>query len=259
MTEKRAKLSTTTECIGENGCFKFDKNDYHEPAVIRNLKIVLPSMLHPPSELKAALTSDTQFYRATNISIASVIFSKDFAKTFVAQGSVFLQSYIEDISRDDGIIILPSGKLILLLDRPTSQTLALEGFHVLTIGKDRILASVDLTKTLEPSKGISTKVVHRWRKSLSNIGHLLTEPITFTWQPHDDCICPSTIARYFHDSGAIVEEVGATIILKRRELSPQQIPRLCNFSESTFVFDENDVDFEGLEGWIGGMLYELSK
>ena len=99
MTEKKGKLSFAKSCISDKGFFSFHPNDHHEPVVIQNMKIVVltPSGLDEASnQLRLSLTNDTEYYKVTGIkSIASLLFSRDFFKTFLLQGTKFvLRIYI---------------------------------------------------------------------------------------------------------------------------------------------------------------------
>jgi len=51
----------------------------------------------------------------------------------------------------------------------------------------------------------------------------------------------------------------ADVVLTRRTLTPCQYPQLVNFGDETFIYDENDVDFDPLEDWMGGLLFQLSE
>ena len=91
LTEKKGKLSNAKSCISDKGLFSFHPNDHHEPVVIQNMKIVVstPSGIDEASnQLKLSLTNDTEYYKVTGImSIASLLFSRDFFKTFLLQGT----------------------------------------------------------------------------------------------------------------------------------------------------------------------------
>ena len=122
MTEKKGKLSNAKSCISDKGFFSFHPNDHHEPVVIQNMKIVVltPSGLDEASnQLRLSLTNDTEYYKVTGIkSIASLLFSRDFFKTFLLQGKY--EIYILRVIRY--FVELTFSKDELRVIRCTSQT-----------------------------------------------------------------------------------------------------------------------------------------
>ena len=90
MTEKKGKLSNAKSCISDKGFFSFHPNDHHEPVVIQNMKIVVSTPIgldEASNQLRLSLTNDTEYYKVSGIkSIASLLFSRDFFKTFLLQG-----------------------------------------------------------------------------------------------------------------------------------------------------------------------------
>lgn len=129
-SEKRGQLNSVSEIVNEKGCFSCFFKDQRQPVVVEKMKIVVKN--RDVNQLKLALTHDTDFYRSKNVpSLASLIFSRDFTKTFVLQGDLFLQSLAKDHLKDDFLAILPNGDLLISVDESTSQKMHLSegGIH----------------------------------------------------------------------------------------------------------------------------------
>ena len=102
-TEKKAKLSNLKNCSNNKGCFSFHPNDHHEPVVVQNMKIVFstPSkQFGTANQLQLCLTNDTEYYQVKKVpSIASLVFSRDFLKTFVLQGKNLIVYVCKEVHR----------------------------------------------------------------------------------------------------------------------------------------------------------------
>ena len=101
LTEKKGKLSNAKSCISDKGLFSFHPNDHHEPVVIQNMKIVVSTssrLDELSNQLGLSLTNDREYYKVTGTkSIASLLFSRDFFKTFLLQGTnihIYYLAYI---------------------------------------------------------------------------------------------------------------------------------------------------------------------
>ena len=60
--------------------------------VIGNVKIFLPECIHPPDDLRKILLHDKDPYKIENLSSLECLATEDFIRTFVRQGSLFLQT-----------------------------------------------------------------------------------------------------------------------------------------------------------------------
>jgi len=264
MTEKKGKLSNAKSCISDKGFFSFHPNDHHEPVVIQNMKIVVltPSGLDEASnQLRLSLTNDTEYYKVTGIkSIASLLFSRDFFKTFLLQGELFIQSFLEDHRRDDFMIIKPNGELMICVDHPTSERLGFNGAKKFICENGRVLIVVNLKNSLFSNDEISSKALNKFRTSLASIEHLFVEPFSIAWEPHDTKVCPSTIAKFFYDNGSKVDEIEPTVSFRNKKLFHHQSPNLFNVnSETSMITDETELDFDAVEDWMGSLLFDLPK
>ena len=246
VTEKNTKLKEVNECINSDSKnFRFDKDDNHEPAISTSLKFVIPNLQSTPNQLKLSLATDSQYYQVHHCpSLASLIFCKDFINVFVSQGSLWMQSSVH--GQDDYFVIRPNGKMCIFISINTMETLCFDDTEIQKVNKLQNMIEIDLKQVSIPDK-ISTKTVFRWRESLQRIEHLFTKPWNLSWQPYDRETCPSSIAKFFHENGASVEE-----------MSPFVTSRLVNGDLPPIrdIMDEDEVDFEMLEEWTGNLMFQ---
>jgi len=265
-TEKKGKLTKAENCVSDKGFFSFHSQDHHEPVAIQSMKIVV-SNPHEINQLKLCLANDTDYYQVKSISssqdetsIAAIMFSKDFFKTFLLQGELFIQSYVEDHERDDFIIIRPNGELMISVDQPTSERIGLTEAKKFICENGRALLVINLRKSLFSAGEISLKTLYKFRTSLDTVKHLFSEPYTVAWEPNDLNICPSTMAKFFYDNGANVEEIEPNISSQTKKLLLNQRPNLFHInSQTSMMSDENDIDFDSIEDWMGALFLDLQE
>ena len=247
-TEKRNKLKDVTECINSHSKnFRFTRDDTHEPAISTSLKCVIPKLQSSPNQLKLALTTDSQYYRIKECSsLSSLIFSKDFIKVFLSQGSLWMQSLVH--GQNEYFVLRPNGKICMFMNSSTLETLGFDETEIQKLNKLQYMIEVDLKQLLIPDK-ISTKTVVRWRESLQRVEHLFTKPWILSWQPYDQETCPSSIAKFFHENGAHIEEMDTFVTCRRVK---DHLPEI-DFND---VMDEDDIDFEMLENWTGNLMFQ---
>ena len=106
---KGSKISTQSgTSIDRNIEKNFDKND-----IFDELKFTIPGSLHPPDDLKQALLTDTEFYRADNFPL-HVLLERDFVQTFIREtidDKLFLHTFVgPNCGSDNFLCILPSGE-----------------------------------------------------------------------------------------------------------------------------------------------------
>ena len=166
------------------------------------------------------------------------------------QGQFYLQSLIQNCETDDGLTIMPGGRLYLWTDKSTIQNLNVDGLQNYSLGKNRILAVYNLREIFtDPSKS-PAKILAKWRDSFRNIGFV--EPLTFSWTPDDESLCPSSVAKYFTDGLATVEVNSPNIFTKN--IPPIPIPILTVSDEQGY----DEFEFDAIEDWIGALLLQIS-
>lgn len=200
-------------------------------------------------KIQDQLCNDKDYYEARCIpNLGQLLFSKDFIKSFVMQGQFYLQSLIQNCETDDGLTIMPGGRLYLWTDKSTIQNLNVDGLQNYSLGKNRILAVYNLREIFtDPSKS-PAKILAKWRDSFRNIGFV--EPLTFSWTPDDESLCPSSVAKYFTDGLATVEVNSPNIFTKN--IPPIPIPILTVSDEQGY----DEFEFDAIEDWIGALLLQ---
>ena len=169
------------------------------------------------------------------------------------QGQFYLQSLIQERETDDGLTIMPNGRLYLWTDKSTIQNLNVDGLQNYSLGKNRILAVYNLQEIFtDPSKS-PAKILAKWRDSFRNICWM--EPLTFSWTPNDKSFCPSSVAKYFSDGLAKVEVISPNISVISKPIG-LPIPILTVSDEQEY--DENEFEFDAIEDWIGALILQSS-
>ncbi|KAL8182489.1 UNVERIFIED_CONTAM: Ribonuclease P protein subunit p40 [Gekko kuhli] len=108
-----------------------------------------------PQTLQSAVTSLGEYYLVKNLSLHEFV-TEEFINTFVKKGSCYALTYQTRIDQDNTAALLPTGKLILSVDKDTYEELGLQGHPSRYSGKKRMryIITVDLT---EPTFGPDSK------------------------------------------------------------------------------------------------------
>ncbi|XP_015835823.1 ribonuclease P protein subunit p40 isoform X2 [Tribolium castaneum] len=159
------------------------------------VSVILPDASKVPESLTQALSNDCDYYKLKNVKISDFV-ARDFIVNFINSGNLYVLSVNTRIDCDNCVAITPEGQLILSLSKSEYQSLGLEGqvshFHHRT--QERYIVTIDLKqKCFKPGK----PNYERTKASLDN----LRFDVIVTWEPPSKGICPSSIARYFHDLG----------------------------------------------------------
>lgn len=251
-TEKREKL--------EAG----DKLNIHcrngQSTVVRQLRGVVKSSQSALkiSQMKLDFSHDKEFYRCKNVSsIAAFLFSRDFLKTFLLQGALYLQTDVQDHGIDEFLVVVPDGRLVICMDQFNAGQFGLSECKKYDCGDGRVLFELNLKNALLSQDQAGAKQMAQWRSYLSNVEHVFTEPIIVSWQPNDRSICPSTIAKFFHENDVSVELIEPDVAFVERTL--KQCPDFLSQENITDCLsrDVNDFDFEAIDNWLGGHLLKL--
>ena len=88
LTEKKSKLKEIKDCISEKGKFHFRSDDHIEPVITQKLTLAfIGKSTEIQNEIRLSIENDTEYYQVENMkSIAAILFSRDFFKTFLLQG-----------------------------------------------------------------------------------------------------------------------------------------------------------------------------
>ncbi|KAG0712616.1 Ribonuclease P protein subunit p40 [Chionoecetes opilio] len=211
------------ECRLSYGCYRWDEAEkgtdkadkgkswhwlVNQHPFNTKVSLLMPDSPTIPRPLRELLTEDTEFYRVDKLPLHELC-APAFLQAFLNTGQLFALSCDTRLDLDNSCALTPDGLLRLLLDKLTYQELALSGdlsAHILRTPPERFVVEVDLKNTnFHPGKP-------HYRRVTSALTRL---PLAFSlwllWLPQDPGICPSSIAKYFHDLGYDIKECGATV------------------------------------------------
>ncbi|KAG2457991.1 RPP40 protein, partial [Polypterus senegalus] len=90
------------------------------------VNMLIPECAVLPSELNALVNSFEKYYLVKNVPVYELV-EQQFIDRFVKKGSVYALSYNTQIDQDNTVALLPTGTLILSVDKDTYEELGLEG------------------------------------------------------------------------------------------------------------------------------------
>ncbi|KAM9307946.1 ribonuclease P protein subunit p40 [Gastrophryne carolinensis] len=110
------------------------------------VSILLPECGHLPEKLKNVIDGFGNYYFVKNFPLHEFI-TQEFRDTFVKKGLFYALSYNTQIDQDNVAALLPTGKLIVSVDKDTYEELGLQGKPSQYSGKStkRFIVNVDLT------------------------------------------------------------------------------------------------------------------
>nr|XP_028593652.1 ribonuclease P protein subunit p40 [Podarcis muralis]XP_028593653.1 ribonuclease P protein subunit p40 [Podarcis muralis] len=114
-----------------------------------------------PEALKNTVADIGQYYLVKNLSLYELV-TQEFINTFVKKGSCYALTYKTRIDQDNTAALLPTGKLIISVDKDTYEELGLQGRPSLYSGKKpmRYIITVDLTdSTFSPDSKKYNRVI----------------------------------------------------------------------------------------------------
>jgi len=79
--------------------------------IFDRLKVCIPGSLHTPDALKAILSDDTEFYKVEKNFPFELLVDEQFLQTFLANGKLYLQTFVTSNDADHFLCILPSGNV----------------------------------------------------------------------------------------------------------------------------------------------------
>ncbi|XP_053694527.1 ribonuclease P protein subunit p40-like isoform X2 [Sabethes cyaneus] len=192
--------------------------------------IILPDISSIPNSLETAL-SDSDHYLVRNLPLQTLV-TQSFIEAFVKRGSFYAVSFQTQLDTDDCVAVLPTGIVILHLNKETYQSLGLEGKISQFARKRNSKYVVQLNlKTLRTD----TKHYTRIRECLSRdtLGRF---NLQITWTPPDSSdICPSSVAKYFTDLATQEDYSELTV-----ELMPTLVKSQTEYGLKVPVFDLSD-------------------
>ena len=197
----------------------------HKTVIMNNfyksLIITCPDEIQTPSFIQDLITEDTDYYKLSDCSLIEFV-EPVFIESFIKTGKVHCLSVDRNCVIQNCAAITPDGHLLLHILEYTYQTLGFEGTK-------RPLGFYEVK--------IDLKNINNYSKVRS--GHQKLEQFDFniTWEPNNEEICPSSVAKYFSERNVHV----SVHSLKTKNISPSvtEIPSV------------KDVDAEEMVEWIG--------
>ncbi|KAJ0183536.1 hypothetical protein K1T71_001512 [Dendrolimus kikuchii] len=192
----------------------------------KGVVITCPDELQTPCAIEELVTEDTDYYKVCNCSVGELI-EVTFIENFVKKGLLHCLSADRNCIIDNSISITPDGILTLHVLDYIFQTLGFEGVK-------RPYNYYEVTIDLRNLKQVS-----KIRQGLSKLElfHLF-----LLWEPFNEDVCPSSIAKYFHDRQYKVSV--ESVQLKGLSPSVKCIP------------STKDVDVDEMVEWIGMLALE---
>lgn len=170
---------TSNKSITLESVQKFIKmNDYYQSIIV-----TCPDTTQMPSFIKDTITEDSVYYRINNCSLMEII-KPIFINTFVKNGYLYCLSSERNCVIQNCFAVTPEGILILHILEHDFQTLGFEGHK-------RPHNYYEVSIKLKEIKNYD-----KIRQSLKKLGKFDFDVI---WEPTNEDICPSTIAKYFYE------------------------------------------------------------
>ncbi|XP_038626293.1 ribonuclease P protein subunit p40 [Tachyglossus aculeatus] len=110
------------------------------------VSLLIPDCVVPPKELKNIVTDSGPYYLVKNLSLHELV-DHEFISTFVKKGPCYALTYNTNIDQDNTVAVLPTGRLILSLDKDTYEELGLQGRPSQYSGRKamRYIVAIELT------------------------------------------------------------------------------------------------------------------
>ncbi|XP_068617243.1 ribonuclease P protein subunit p40-like [Battus philenor] len=187
----------------------------------KSLVIACPDEIKIPPSIEEVITEDSDTYKLSECSLTEFVDSV-FIESFVKAGRLYCLSADRNCIVKNCAAITPDGTLTLHIIDYIYQTIGLEG-------------------TKRPNNYYEVCIDLKHLKHTEKLKHGLQKLGNFdfhiSWEPNADDICPSSVARYFHD-----KNIDVTVCsLKTKVVNPEitQIPSL------------EGVEIEDVVEWVG--------
>lgn len=183
------------------------------------ISLLIPDTPSLPQDILDSLLDDTQYYMVSDLPIFEFC-NTEFIQLFVKKGRFSAVSIGVHLDQDNCACFTSEGQIYLSLDRGSYQSLGINGKlapHILREPKNRYVVKID---TGAPGFKQGTKHYEHIINCLKNSD--IRFDFYITWNPHDESICPSSIAKYFSDHGYRVLEKQPEI--KHSQLTDIHLP-----------------------------------
>ena len=205
------------------------------PPLVNHLSLVFKNTLHLPKEVEALLETDTEYY-VVNALKADLLISPEFVQVFLSHG--YLQLFTEN--KLDVNLFIIGNTMTLTGPKERLEALGLE-FKVHRGIKDSLARiDIDLIEQCGERKGLE-RLRNSLKERLGPVGRA-----SLFWTPTDPSVCPSSVAKFFHDHGSVVEEKP----LESRNVRLNHLPAIYRQED---LWDAEDWLGAGLLGDIEGV------
>lgn len=192
----------------------------------KSVIITCPDELHIPTSIEEMITEDNEYYKIYGCSLTELI-QPSFIQNFVKNGKLYCLSADRNCVSQNCVAVTPDGVLTLNLLEYIFQTTGLEGVK-------RPFGFYEVS--------IDLKTLRRYDKLKQCLQKLEKFDFYVSWEPYQDDVCPSSIAKYFHNRDIAV----AQLTLHNRKVMP-------SISE---VPSPKDTDADEMAEWIGMLAHE---
>lgn len=198
------------------------KRNYFYKSVI----ITCPDELHTPTSIEEIITEDNEYYKIYDCSLIELI-HPSFIQNFVRNGKLYCLSAERNCVTQNCVAVTPDGMLTLHLVEYIFQTTGLEGTK-------RPFGFYEVN--------IDLKTLRRYDKLKQCLQKLEKFDFYVSWEPSEEDICPSSIAKYFHDRDIAVTQ--HTLHIKQVMPSITEVP------------SPKDTEADEMAEWIGMLALE---
>uniref|UniRef100_A0A1Y1NIQ9 Uncharacterized protein n=1 Tax=Photinus pyralis TaxID=7054 RepID=A0A1Y1NIQ9_PHOPY len=162
------------------------------------VSVVLPDTLRVPQNLFDLLKADCEYYKVSNIGLEELV-NINFINSFVGKGTLVSLSINRRIDCEDCACVTPNGLLLLSLTKESYETLGLEGRASRYTVKQRYIVSINLLSNhFKPGK-------RNYDRTKDRLRTMQKMTMLVNWEPPSANVCPSSVAKYFHDLNLDVE------------------------------------------------------
>lgn len=192
----------------------------------KSVVITCPDEVQTPPLIQEQLLEDSDYYKITKVSLTEFL-EPTFVEGFVKKGELRCLSADRNCIIQNCAAVTPDGVLIIHVLEYVFQTLGLEGTK-------RPHNFYEVTINLK-----SLKHVNKIKWSLSKL-----ELFDFyiSWEPNQEDICPSSIAKYFHDRN--INVTLCSLEITKVNPSITEVPCL-------------DVEIEEMVEWVGMLAHDV--
>lgn len=198
------------------------KRNYFYKSVI----ITCPDELHTPTSIEEIVTEDNEYYKIYNCSLTELI-HPCFIQNFIKNGKLYCLSAERNCVTQNCLAITPDGVITL---------------HIL----DYIFQMTGLEGTKRPfgfyEVNIDLKALRQYDKLQKCLQKLENLDFYVSWEPYEEDVCPSSIAKYFHDRNIVV--IQQSLHIKKVMPSITEVPSL------------RDTEADEMTEWIGMLAHE---